>query len=441
MALRLGRLLLYAGIASTVVGLSKLHALWNGYDYTSSSRLAWSLALIGLLAVSAYGAGLPDLASGVGHALRAGAATTATTALVFSIVQLFAGDLLLPRFVVLSSALILPFWYAVCGAVSNRARLRANGHDRLLIIGSSEDVAGIASDLESRSEKPASVVKILDVAEAQVSALDRRPVVDRALGEGISVLVLDRDAQANESVVAQAAFLHRHGVRVRTLADFCAEWLGKLPVSELEQLSLMFDIGEIHRHQFGRVKRLFDLTVALPGLVVLAIAAPLVAIGNRVGNRGPLMYRQLRVGRDGQVIEVLKFRTMRPESASSPTEWTLEDDPRVTRFGHFLRTTHLDELPQLVNIVRGDLAVVGPRPEQPAYVDELREKIPFYDLRHIVRPGLTGWAQVKYGYAGNDADALEKLQYEFFYLRHQRLSLEVRILGRTIRSVVGQRGR
>jgi lipopolysaccharide/colanic/teichoic acid biosynthesis glycosyltransferase len=123
------------------------------------------------------------------------------------------------------------------------------------------------------------------------------------------------------------------------------------------------------------------------------------------------------------------------------SEWTAEDDPRITPFGRWLRRTHLDELPQAVNILRGDLSIVGPRPEQPRYVEELIEKIPFYNLRHLVRPGLTGWAQVKYPYGASQADALEKLQYEFYYLRHQGLALDARILLRTIRHVVGRAGR
>ncbi|MET0826112.1 MAG: sugar transferase, partial [Acidimicrobiales bacterium] len=125
----------------------------------------------------------------------------------------------------------------------------------------------------------------------------------------------------------------------------------------------------------------------------------------------------------------------------APNEWTTEDDPRITPFGRFLRRAHLDELPQVVNILRGELSIVGPRPEQPHYVDELNEKLPFYSMRHLVRPGLTGWAQIKYGYAGDERDALEKLQYEFFYLRRQSLSLDLRIVGRTVRSVLGGDGR
>ena len=136
---------------------------------------------------------------------------------------------------------------------------------------------------------------------------------------------------------------------------------------------------------------------------------------------------------------ILKFRTMRPGASNG--EWTTARDPRITPFGNLLRRTHLDELPQMLNILRGDLSVVGPRPEQPRYVQELSEKLPFYHVRHLVRPGLTGWAQVKYGYASSDDDALQKLQYEFYYLRHQRFSFDLRILFRTVRTVIGGHGR
>jgi lipopolysaccharide/colanic/teichoic acid biosynthesis glycosyltransferase len=166
-----------------------------------------------------------------------------------------------------------------------------------------------------------------------------------------------------------------------------------------------------------------------------------VWLANLKGNRGPLLYRQERVGKGGAIFTILKFRTMTPRpSGDLVNEWTVEDDPRITPVGRLLRRSHLDELPQVVNVLRGDLSIVGPRPEQPHYVAELSEKLPFYGLRHLVRPGLTGWAQVKYGYAGNESDALEKLQYEFWYLRHQSLRTDVRIVGRTIRSVLGSEG-
>jgi lipopolysaccharide/colanic/teichoic acid biosynthesis glycosyltransferase len=211
-------------------------------------------------------------------------------------------------------------------------------------------------------------------------------------------------------------------------------------VSELERASLFFDIGELHGARYARAKRLLDIPLAVAGTVVLAVLVPLVLVANRVGNRGPLFFRQTRIGKGGRPFTLVKLRTM-SDAVAGPGEWTAEADPRVTPFGRVLRATHLDELPQVLNILRGELGVVGPRPEQPHYVDELTDKLPFYRLRHLVRPGLTGWAQVKYGYAGSESAALEKLQYEFWYLRHQSLRTDARIVGRTLRSVLGSEGR
>ncbi|MDH5236912.1 MAG: sugar transferase, partial [Acidimicrobiia bacterium] len=188
------------------------------------------------------------------------------------------------------------------------------------------------------------------------------------------------------------------------------------------------------RRRYARQRRVVDLLLGVLGLVGLVLVLPLVAVGNLVGNRGSLFFRQERVGRHGRPFTMLKFRTMRDGADTS--SWTQEEDPRITPFGNVLRRSHLDELPQVLNVLRGQLAVVGPRPEQPVYVAELTEKLPFYRLRHLVKPGLTGWAQVKQGYAADESDALEKLQYEFYYLRHQGLALDLRIVARTVRSVV-----
>jgi lipopolysaccharide/colanic/teichoic acid biosynthesis glycosyltransferase len=279
------------------------------------------------------------------------------------------------------------------------------------------------------------------VVDMEATGTGDQPLIATAEAEQVTVLVLDREAQGEAQLVSQAATLHQRGVRVRTLSLFYEEWLGMLPVSELERVSLLFDIGELHRGRYGRVKRVADVTMALVALPVLALSVVFVLIGNLVANRGSLVYSQMRVGKNGELFRIYKFRTMRAAPAGSATEWTAENDPRITSFGRLLRVSHLDELPQVVNILKGDLSVVGPRPEQPQYVDELRQKLPFYDVRHLVRPGLTGWAQVKYGYAGDERDALEKLQYEFYYLRHQSMGLDLRIVGRTVRSVLGRGGR
>ncbi|MDP8986773.1 MAG: sugar transferase [Actinomycetota bacterium] len=440
----LTRLALYAGVVVTVVGMSKAHAALSvpAYDYTGSPRLSWSLAYIGLLCLAAYGLGLPDLVRNRRGAVMAAAGATAGGGLGISAFQLLTGTALLPRGVVFGSAVVLVPWFVLCATLARDGRSRAEGRDRVVLVAGPAEAAMLDEELRAAPERPAVVVLRLQVDQARAANERTNPLLDAARAHGASVLVLDRHAQAEETIVAQAAALHAGGVRVRTLSLFYEQWLGKFPISELERVSLMFDIGELHRARYGRVKRLLDVVLAGGGMVVLAIALPLVVLGNAVGNQGPLFFRQARAGKRGRTFEIVKFRTMLAGAGQASTgEWTTEGDPRVTSFGGLLRRTHLDELPQVWNILRGDLAVVGPRPEQPGYVADLTEKLPFYDLRHLVRPGLTGWAQVKYGYAGTEADALEKLQYEFFYLRRQSLGFDLRVMGRTVRSVLAGAGR
>ena len=439
---RAARLLLYLGAAVAVLGLSKYHAAEIGhYDFTNSFRFAWSLIYIVLLGLAAYAVGLPDLTRGSRSEVVSALSASAVAAIAISLVQLAAGSSLLPRFVVFGAALILVPWDVACATLASGGRTRAEERDRVVAVVSVEEADALRAELGQAPERNAAIVDDLRVAAARSDQPKQRPLVESVVRNAASVVILDRDAQNDESIVGQAAALHEAGIRIRTLTLFYDEWLGKLPVWELERVSLMFDIGELHRARYGRLKRLFDLTVAVAGLLALVVAVPLVFVGDLLANRGPLLYRQDRVGKNGTTFRILKFRTMRPDVDAVSTEWTSENDARITPFGRILRRAHVDELPQLVNVFRGDLSVVGPRPEQPHYVRELTGKIPFYDLRHRVRPGLTGWAQVKYGYAGSESDTLQKLQYEFYYLRHQSLTLDARIIGRTLRSVVGRAGR
>jgi lipopolysaccharide/colanic/teichoic acid biosynthesis glycosyltransferase len=441
---RVARLLSFLGAAGIVFGLSKYHATFiadPSYDFTGSFRFAWAVAYVVMLWIASYGFGLPELPRSARGAALSAAGAAATAAVGVSVIQLAVGDALLPRFVVFGSALLVVPLEVALNALARQGRSRGEDRDRVVLVGSDEELARMRADLALIPERPAVLVAHLAVADAAASG-PSRPVIDRVLAETASVVVLDRSALADDDVVSQAAVLHESGLRVRTLVQFYEEWLGKLPVGELDRASLFFDISEVHRSQYARVKRLIDLALGIVGLVPFLVAIPAVWVVNRFANRGPLFYRQERVGRGGTTFEILKFRTMTalPDGAEVQADWTEVDDPRITRFGNVLRKSHLDELPQVLNIVRGDLSVVGPRPEQPRYVRELSASLPFYGMRHLVRPGLTGWAQVKYGYAGDERDALEKLQYEFFYLGHQGLRFALRVMGRTVRSIVGAEG-
>ena len=422
-----------------MLAFSKAHAAANGYDFTESSRLTWSAAYIVLLVVAAYAVGLPELARTRRSAVLLTVSSTLAGSIGISLIQLLAGSVLLPRFVVLLTPMALLPVYLLASPLAAEGRRRDERRDRLVVVTTPSEAMELSDALAAAAERPAVIAAVLAPADATSADPRLRPLVAAVEEARATAIVLDRQAQADDSIVAQAASLHESGVRVRTLSLCYDEWLGKLPISELERVSLMFDIGEVHRARYGRLKRVVDVGAGAMAAVALVLVTPVVLVGNRLGNRGPLIFRQPRVGKNGRVFQIYKFRTMAPHGRIS--DWTAEDDPRITPFGRWLRRTHIDELPQALNMLRGDLSIVGPRPEQPQYVEELREKIPFYNLRHLVRPGLTGWAQVKFHYGATEADALEKLQYEFYYLRHQSLTLDLRILGRTLRHVIGRNGR
>ncbi len=436
---RLARGMLYLGTAAIVVGLGRFHAQFVGhYYFHSSQRLPWNLGFAGLLCVAAYGAGLPDVDRQRRVAVPAAIAATVATVGVF-VIQGMAASQLLPHFVLVLGDLLTTLWFVLCARLAKSGRSRGEDRDRVVIVARRAEQAALEAEMARTLERPACLAACLLPEDARPVGSRSKPLIERVLSERGTVVVLDRVASLDQRLVDQAATLHEAGLRVRSLSVFYDEWLGKLPLSELERMSLMFDVGELHRLPYGRLKRLCDIGAGITGALVLALVTPFIVVGDLIGNRGPLFFHQRRVGRESRVFTIVKFRTMRGRSERG--DWTAEGDPRITRFGLFLRRTHLDELPQVVNILRGDQSLVGPRPEQPQYVADLREKIPFYDIRHMVRPGLTGWAQVKYPYGASELDALEKLQYDCYYLRHQGIGLDLRIMGRTLRSVIRREGR
>jgi lipopolysaccharide/colanic/teichoic acid biosynthesis glycosyltransferase len=397
------------------------------------------LIFIALIWVTSYAAGLPDWGGRLSRRFARAITALAAADVIISVLQLFTGAQLLPRFVVfVSSATLVPFFVLVSGLSGATQRRRAN-LDRVIAIVAGEESERLTRDTQGPTERPAQLIAVARPDDVMPTLDQPGPLAQLVKTTNANLLVLDRESQQREEIVAQAAELHSKGVRIRTLSLFYDVWLGKLPLSELERISLLFDINEIHRPAYARSKRALDLAIALAGVLALAVAVPIVAVVDLFGNRGPLFYSQPRVGKDGVVFTILKFRTMRPGGSSS--SWTEANDPRLGKVGRMLRRLHVDELPQMWNVLRHDLSIVGPRPEQPHYVELLAKTIPFYELRHLVRPGITGWAQINYDYGSSDVDALEKLQYEFFYLRHQSLSLDLRIIGRTLRTVFEDRAR
>ncbi|GAA4815468.1 sugar transferase [Litoribaculum gwangyangense] len=186
--------------------------------------------------------------------------------------------------------------------------------------------------------------------------------------------------------------------------------------------------------------RIFDILISLFGILIGILFLPIILIGNILGNRGPLFYTQDRVGKNGKIFKMIKYRTMIKNAEQSGAVWTKKGDVRVTPFGKFLRYSRLDEIPQFINILKGDMSLIGPRPERPFFVKELSQMLPFYETRHIIKPGLTGWAQVKTRYGSSVDDSLLKLQYDLYYIKHRSFFLDANILVKTLSTVIFFRG-
>ncbi len=315
-----------------------------------------------------------------------------------------------------------------------RARVR-----RLFLVGSDAQL----NDLIREASRCGDIQLLGSLPLEQTLGVEADEIADMILAARPTVLVLSEEAIRDPRLVAAASVVNVRGVRVRPLRGFYEQEFGKVAVSELSPAWFLFDIAEIHRQAlYGRVKSLGETLLAGALLAATAPLFPLIALGIKLSSPGgDIFFRQERVGQHGRVFQLAKFRTMHPDAALEHGAWLDASANRIFRLGTLLRKFRLDELPQLWNVIGGDLSLVGPRPEQPAIVNRLEQSMPFYSARHTVRPGLTGWAQVSFGYGGSDAGALTKLQYDLFYIKRQSLRLDLCIVTATVRTILLGAGR
>lgn len=233
------------------------------------------------------------------------------------------------------------------------------------------------------------------------------------------------------------------GVTVIDVSTFYERQLGKMKLDSLHPSNFIFSDGYTQAVLKNSGKRVFDISASLLLLLMVFPFMLLVALAIYVesGFKGPIIYRQIRVGLNGQPFEILKFRSMRTDAEKDGVaQWAQSNDSRITRVGSFIRRTRLDELPQLFNVLRGDMSFVGPRPERPQFVNELAKSIEYYEMRHHVKPGITGWAQICYPYGASEDDAREKLQYDLYYLKNYSLFLDITVLLQTVQVILWGKG-
>jgi sugar transferase (PEP-CTERM system associated) len=321
--------------------------------------------------------------------------------------------------------------------------------ERLLLVGTSQGAVRLARELHERRNLGVEITGFIDPDPERVGAavlnpgvigtIEDIPAIVRA--RGIDRVVVSLSDARGKLPMEKLLEMKLDGVTFDHLASVYEQYTGKIAVENLRPSWLIFSEG-FRKSRFQlTLKRLLDLVAGTVGLIIALPLLLLVALAVKLTSSGGVLYQQKRVGCRGHIFSVYKFRSMRADAEKETgAVWAAANDSRVTPVGSFLRRTRLDELPQLWNIIRGDMSLVGPRPERPEFVTSLTQEIPFYGQRHTVRPGLTGWAQVQYTYGASLEDAMEKLQYDLFYIKNMSVAMDVFVIAKTVKTVLMQRG-
>ncbi len=355
----------------------------------------------------------------------------------------FDPDVAIGPFVyVLGFALLAPSFLLL-----RRAYEWVGGHklfrERVYVLGAGEYARSIVEAIRAHPDIGMEVVFWEDV---QLEAAQRKQlwisVLDRLAKAQppIHRIIVAMEVQRGELPVQKLLLMRFQGIEVEEDGTLRERLYGKIQLDGLRPSNFLYSEGFRIRASQQFTRQMVSLLVAALGLLFFLPFFPFVALAVKLSSKGPLFFRQPRVGMGGRVFDVVKFRTMFTDAESGGAKWATKDDPRVTRLGMLLRKTRIDEIPQLWNVLCGDMGLVGPRPERPEFVSWLADELPFYYMRTLIRPGLTGWAQVRYGYGATLAETKEKLEYDLYYIKHMSLGLDLLIMFETIKTILRRRG-
>ena len=375
---------------------------------------------------------------------------TAQLIVVYLIVFFVSPRDALPRLFILYYG-VLSFAFIAIWRLVNPALIGwASTSRKVLIIGTDGSAGEMIRALHEQSEREYTVRGIIGESEHVGQLIEDIPVIGSPADlmnyiarERITELILTSTRDLSGEMFQAVMDAYQAGVALIPMPVLYERITGRVPVEHVGSnwtVVLPLEDGDGFE-PYPALKRFLEVTASLVGLIPFVLMLPVVALIVYIDSPGPIFYGQERVGLNGRSFRVYKFRTMVPDAEKfTGAVFSDKNDPRKTRFGKLLRKTRIDELPQLWNILRGDMSLVGPRPERPEHVQRLQQKIPFYRTRLIVRPGLTGWAQVMYGYGSTDDDALVKLQYDLYYIRHRSLFLDLNIAVKTVGRVLRMSG-
>lgn len=368
---------------------------------------------------------------------------------IYLIVFFFSDRDALPRLFIIYYGI---FSFVLIGLWRNRAGMLLNWATdprRVLIVGMGQATKTMIETIEQDAPQAYHIHGIIsdDMEQNNGGAVQivgtSADLLDCIAVNNIREVIITETQDLSDEQIQAIMDAYERGIAITPMPIIYERITGRVPVEHVGDswATVLPMTGVSVFNPYPAFKRLLDVLLALLGLLVFVFLLPFLALLIYTDSPGSIFFRQKRIGRYGKPFEIIKLRTMIPDAErKTGAVFARANDPRITRIGRFLRKTRLDELPQLLNILRGDMSLIGPRPERPEHVLRLQEKIPFYRVRHTVRPGLTGWAQVRYKYGATDEDALVKLQYDLYYIRHQSPLLDVDILLRTVGKVLRMSG-
>jgi len=362
---------------------------------------------------------------------------------IFSVTIFFFPDLAIGRFVyatgfaILTPALI--FWRKFYEWLCSQKIFS----ERVYVLGSGDQACSLVESIRRRPDIGMEVVGWRGLNSDKEDRYQHwvRDLTDFVNGpSGVHRIIIALEDARNELPIRELLALRFQGTTVEMSGTVLERLSGKLQLDGLRPSHFLFGDGFRIKRSQQFTRRVASTCAAAIGLLLFLPLFPFVVLLVRISSKGPIFFRQTRVGVGGRNFDVLKFRTMTTDAETGGAKWAMKNDPRVTKFGMLMRKTRLDEVPQLWNVLRGEMTLVGPRPERPEFVPWLTSELPFYYLRHAVRPGLTGWAQVRYGYGATLAETKEKLEYDLYYIKHMCLGLDLLIMFETIKTIVRRRG-
>ncbi|MDQ2841970.1 MAG: TIGR03013 family PEP-CTERM/XrtA system glycosyltransferase [Acidobacteriota bacterium] len=352
-----------------------------------------------------------------------------------------------PQAAIARFVFLLGLILVVAGLIAWRSAFEwISGHavfqERVYVLGEGERANSIIETI--REHREAGMVVVGWDAPA-VGKDERRKTFATAVERMASEASIDRivvalDDRRGELPVDGLLSMRFRGVTIEEVGSVLERLTGKLQLDGLRPSDLLFCEGFRMKPSQQFLLRVASTLVAAIGLILFLPFSPFVVLLVRLSSPGPVFFRQERVGLNGKIFNVYKFRTMVVDAEADGAQWAQKNDPRVTRVGQFMRKTRLDEVPQLWNVLRGDMSFVGPRPERPEFVSWLAQELPFYEVRNMIRPGLTGWAQIRYGYGATLEESREKLAFDLYYVKHQTLGLDLLIMFETIKTILRRRG-